>query len=108
MDIRHAVGVRVGIPSAKLTALSSWETSPAFSDRERAALEFATAVVRDDLDVTDACFERLRQHFSEPEVLELTFIVGYQTFASKLAKAFKLAPQGFTASSSPGIAEAAV
>src|SRR5260370_8943016 len=74
MDIRHAVGVKVGIPSAKLAALSSWETSPAFSDRERAALEFATGIVRDDRDVTDECFERLRQHFSEPEVLELTFI----------------------------------
>ena len=108
MDIRHAVGVKVGIPSAKLAALSSWEMSPAFSARERAALEFATGIVRDDRDVTDECFERLRQHFSEREVLELTFIVGYQTFASKFAKAFKLAPQGFTAPPSPGIAEAVV
>ena len=37
--------------------------------------------------MTDACVARLREHFSEAEVVELTFIVGYQTFASKFAKA---------------------
>src|SRR5437773_2557249 len=97
MDIRHAVGVKVGIPDTKLAALAEWETSPEFSDRERAALEFATGIVDDQREVTDDCFERLRLHFSEPEILELTFITGYQTFASKFAKAFRLAPQGFAA-----------
>lgn len=96
MDIRHAVGVqKVGIPVEKLGALDGFEESPWFSERERAALAFATEIVRDDREVSDACYGRLRRHFSEPEILELTFIVGYQTFASKFAKAFQLAPQGF-------------
>ena len=96
MDIRHAVGVKVGIPGEKLAALDEYATSPEFSERERAALEFAERIVRDDREVSDDCYERLRQHFSESGVLELTFIVGYQTFASKFAKAFQLAPQGFS------------
>jgi alkylhydroperoxidase family enzyme len=95
MDIRHAVGVKAGVPAEKLAALDEFETSPAFAERERAALAFATAVVRDDEEVSDACYARVREHFSEPEILELTFIVGYQVFASKFAKAFQLAPQGF-------------
>jgi alkylhydroperoxidase family enzyme len=96
MDIRHAVGVKVGIPSEKLAALDEYRTSPHFSERERTALAFAEAIVRDDQDVSDDCFGRVRQHFSEAETLELTFIVGYQTFASKFAKAFQLVPQGFS------------
>ena len=88
--------MKVGIPESKLAALSSWGTSPEFSERERAALGFATAIVRDDLEVTDACWARVREHFSEPEVVELVFAVGFQTFASKFAKAFQLAPQGFS------------
>lgn len=44
--------------------------------------------------MSDACFAGLRRHFTEPEIAGLTFIVGYQTFASKFAKAFQLAPQG--------------
>ncbi len=47
---------------------------------------------------TDACVAQLRKHFSDAEIVELTFIVGYQTFASKFAKAFRLVPQGFAAS----------
>ena len=76
--------------------LAAWETSPAFSDRERAALRFTTALVRDDREVTDADWAQLRGYFSEPEAVELVFAVGYQTFASQFAKAFQLAPQGFS------------
>jgi alkylhydroperoxidase family enzyme len=95
MDIRHAVGVTAGIPDATLAALDEYRNSPHFSERERVALEFCEQVTRDDLEVTDACFARLREHFTEAEVLEVVFAVGYQIFASKFAKAFALAPQGF-------------
>ena len=96
MDIRHAVGVKTGIPAEKLASLSAYATSPMFSSREKVALEFAERIVRDDENVTGECLARLEEHFSEDEILELTFIVGYQTFASKFAKAFGLAPQGFS------------
>ncbi|MBI4562783.1 MAG: carboxymuconolactone decarboxylase family protein [Candidatus Rokubacteria bacterium] len=96
MDIRHAVGVKVGIPAAKLAALGCYREHPEFTEREKAALAFAEAISRDDHEVSDECLERLRRHFSEAEIVELTFIVGYQTFASKFAKAFRLEPQGFS------------
>ena len=88
------MGVKVGIPKTKLAA--EWETSPEFSERERVALGFAAAIVQDDREVTDEDWARLRQHFSEPEIVELVFAAGYQTFASTLAKAFQLSPQGFS------------
>ena len=97
MDIRRAVGAKRGIPLEKLDALVRYSTSDQFTGRERAALEYAEAITREDREVTAACVGRLREHFSEAEVVELTFIVGYQTFASKFAKAFRLPPQGFTA-----------
>lgn len=97
MDIRHAVGVKADVPDAKLEALASWRTSDRFSARERAALEFAERIVRDDEEVTDECYARVAEHFAEPEIVELVFVVGYQTFASKFAKAFSLEPQGFSA-----------
>jgi alkylhydroperoxidase family enzyme len=97
MDIRHAVGVKTGVPAEALADLGRYRESHRFTDRERAALEFCERITRDDLDVSDGCRARLREHFSDAEVVELTFIVGYQTFASKFAKAFGLAPQGFSA-----------
>ena len=55
--------MKVGIPESKLGALCDFETSPEFSEAERAALAFASAIVRDDEDVTDAGWARVREHF---------------------------------------------
>ena len=95
MDIRRAVGATVGIPREKLDDLLHHRESDRFTAREQVALEYAERITRDDRDVSDGCLAHLREHFSEAEVVELTFIVGYQTFASKFAKAFRLVPQGF-------------
>ncbi|MGH7370780.1 MAG: carboxymuconolactone decarboxylase family protein [Candidatus Methylomirabilales bacterium] len=106
MDIRHAVGVKAGIPAKKLSALASYKESWHFTGREKAALEFSERITRDDREVSNECFGRLRHYFSYPEIVELTFIIGYQTFASKFAKAFQLAPQGFSQRNAEGDNEA--
>ncbi len=80
----------------KLAALPDFEGSRSFTGREQAALRYATEIVRDDGPVTDDCFARLRERFAEAEIVELTFIVGYQIFASKFAKALDIAPQDFS------------
>ncbi len=96
MDIQRAVGVNAAIPMEKLAALLSYKDSPQFTEREKAALEFSEQITRDDRQVSDECFSRVRRHFSQQEIVDLTFIVGYQTFASKFAKAFQLPPQQFS------------
>jgi len=88
--------VKEGIPAAKLDALDAYEVCPLFSERERSALAFTAEVTRAEGHVSDACFQRLRQQFSEPEVLELMFVIGYQMFVSRFANAFRIAPQGFS------------
>ncbi len=96
MDIRHAVGVQAGVPAEKLADVLDYRGNPRFSAREQAALEFCEQTTRDDLDMTDECLARVREHFTEPKIVELAFIGGFQIFASKFAKAFRLAPQGFS------------
>src|SRR6266480_4501012 len=97
MDIRHAVGVKEHIDEATLAALRDWGASDHFTAREKAALELTEEMVADDREVSDGCFARVREYFSEADVLELVFVIGYQIFASKFAKAFRIAPQGFAA-----------
>jgi alkylhydroperoxidase family enzyme len=103
MDIRHAVGVKGGIPDEKLTDVLAYRGSPHFNERERVALEFCERTIREDLEVSDECMVRLREHFEQAEIVELAFIIGYQTFASKFAKSFRLAPQGFSSRSTVGL-----
>ncbi len=97
MDIRHAVGVKMGVPAEKLADVLTFQASSRFSERERAALHFCERTIRDDLEMSEECLAQVREHFTEAEIVELTFIIGYQTFASKFAKAWRLAPQGFSA-----------
>ena len=99
MDIRHAVGVTKGVPPEKLADVLTYRESPHYSERERAALQFCERISRDDLEVSEECLAQVREHFTEAEIVELTFIIGYQTFASKFAKAWRLAPQGYSSSS---------
>jgi alkylhydroperoxidase family enzyme len=98
MGIRHAVGVKAGVPAEKLADVLAYQESARFRERERerAALEFCERIVREDRDVSDECLARRRDHFSDAEIVELTFTIGYQAFASKFAKALRLAPQGFS------------
>jgi alkylhydroperoxidase family enzyme len=96
MDIRHAVGVKVGVPAEKLADVLTYRESPRFCQRERAALQFCERIIRDDLEMSEECLAQVRTHLTEAEILELTFIIGYQTFASTFAKAWRLAPQGFS------------
>jgi alkylhydroperoxidase family enzyme len=51
--------------------------------------------------MTHACLAQVREHFTEPEAVELAFIAGFQIFASKFAKAFRLPPQGFSTEARP-------
>jgi len=95
MDIRHAVGVTEHIDEQTLAALADWRASERFTARERAALELTEEIVSDERDVSDDCFARVRAHFTEADVMELVFVIGYQIFASKFAKTFRLVPQGF-------------
>src|SRR5262245_14017747 len=97
MDARHAVGVRIGVAPEKLAEILSFRESPRFSERERAALQYCERITRDDQAMTEECLARVREHFTEAEIVELTFTIGFQTFVSKFAKAWRLLPQGFTA-----------
>ena len=92
MDIRHAVGVKAGIPEAKLDALREYATSPWFSARERAALAYADAVTR-DVDVPDAVFAELRKHFNERQIVELTVLIGTYNMHTRVGQALQIDPE---------------
>src|SRR6266481_1504093 len=88
---------KMGVPAEKLADVLTFQASSRFSERERAALHFCERTTRDDLEMSEECLAQVQEHFTEAEIVELTFIIGYQTFASKFAKAWRLAPQGFSA-----------
>jgi AhpD family alkylhydroperoxidase len=49
----------------------------AVSERERLAIEYTRAAMADSNRVPEALFDHLRARFSEPEIVELTFLIGF-------------------------------
>jgi AhpD family alkylhydroperoxidase len=45
--------------------------------REQLAVEYTCAAMTDSNRVPDSLFDQLKQHFSEPEIVELTFLIGF-------------------------------
>ena len=68
---RTAAMLRRGTEEEKLQAVWDFETSPLFSDAERAALRLArdSAIVPNA--ITDDHFVELRRHFSEDEIVDI-------------------------------------
>ncbi len=84
-----------GATEAKIADIARFRESPHFSDRERAALEYAEQVTRASADVSDALFDRVRRHFNEPEIVELTATIAMENFRSKFNAPLKIEAQGF-------------
>src|SRR6478752_2103019 len=62
-----------GESEQRLYELSAWSETPFYSERERAALEWTEAVTLvADSHVPDAVYERVRQQFTEQELVNLT------------------------------------
>jgi alkylhydroperoxidase family enzyme len=79
----------------KVAELAGWRESGAFSELERVALEYAERMTYTGHKVDDALFARLKAHFSEPQIVELTAAVALENFRSKFNPALGVESQGF-------------
>jgi alkylhydroperoxidase family enzyme len=68
--------VEQGLTEEKIAGITSWQVQTAFSERERLALEFADRMALDHKSIDDDFFKRLRNAFSDPEIVELGMMIG--------------------------------
>lgn len=62
--------------------------------REALALELAEHMTRDSNRIPDELFERLRAAFTDPEIVELTFLVGFITMLNRFNNALQVRYHG--------------
>jgi AhpD family alkylhydroperoxidase len=75
VDLGSQICRNSGLSDAELIALTSYRRSELFSEREKLALDYAVAVMRTPVEVTDQLFERLQEHFSAPQLVEITALL---------------------------------
>jgi alkylhydroperoxidase family enzyme len=85
--------------------LINFESSSRYDERQKAALSYAEAITWDQ-PVNDAFWARLRQHFSEPELVEIGYFValtmGQQRWLRTLGIEHHQVLAGTAASMAPG------
>ena len=89
--------MQAGASEDKVRDVESAEKSPLFAESERAAIAYAEAMTITEQRVSDALFARVRAHFDEAQVVELTAAVALENFRSKFNVALGIEAQGFCA-----------
>lgn len=74
-----------------MAALLDFEDGP-FSGAEKAALAYAKQLTLDAHRVDDALFARLREHYDEGEVVELSAMAGLFNYFNRVNDALQMEP----------------
>lgn len=74
IDIARSFTIKETMNEEKFDALAEYNTSPLFSEAERAALAYVTELTKDKK-VNPDTFARLAQHYSEREICEIVWLV---------------------------------
>jgi alkylhydroperoxidase family enzyme len=88
------VSSALGVSDAKIEALGAYATSPLYDEAERAALAYADAITESERDVDDELFARVRRHYGDDAIVELTATIAWENASSKFNRALRVPAQG--------------
>ena len=95
----HSIDARAaGETEQRLYALDAWRETPFFDDRERAALAWIEAVTLvSQSHVPDAVYDEARKHFSEKEIVDLTYLAATINAWNRIAVSMRAVPGRYQA-----------
>ncbi len=96
VDIAKASAIQRHMTLEKFDALPGYRTSPLYTERERAALAFVEEATRHKR-VSDATFEELRRHFSETEIVEITWLNALENYYNLINLPLEIESDGLCA-----------
>ncbi len=95
-DIGSALARQAGITEEQLLALPRYADSELFTPLEKLVLDYTGAISRTPAKVDDALFARLREHFDERQLVELTNVIALENMRARFNSAFDMTPAGFS------------
>lgn len=87
---------RSGLSDEQLLALPRYRESPLFTEREKLVLDYAAGMSRSPVDVSDQLFERLRRHFDDAQLVQLTFVIALENLRGRFNLALGIGAAGFS------------
>ena len=87
MDVNSAVGGKAGLTARKLAAVLGDDLT-VFSDVERLVIALADAMADTPSNVSEDLYARLRNQFSEEQLLELGAQIAFENYRARLNRVF--------------------
>lgn len=102
IDMHSKDARAAGESEQRLYALSAWRETPFFSYRERAALEWTESVTDvGGSHVPDEVYQRVRQEFTDTEIVNLTMAIVAINGWNRIAIAFRHVPGTYQPAAHP-------
>jgi AhpD family alkylhydroperoxidase len=110
IDLGSQIARQWGITDEELLALSmskaDYRNAACFSEVDKLILEYATAMSRTPVEVTDRLFDALRAHFDTPQLVGLTHVINLGNLRARFNLALGIGSSGFSGSQVCALPEA--
>ncbi len=90
LTLHKAFALEHGVTYDEIMSLTEDPSHARFSEPERAVLDYTAQITSDARDVTDELFGRVRRHFSEAEILNVTLLIGLAQTFGRLSDALQI------------------
>ena len=95
VDLGSQICRNSGFSDEELLALPRYRQSELFTEPEKTALDYAVAVMRTPVEVTDDLFARMKEHFSDEQMVEITALLTLVNL-DRFNAAFGIGSAGFS------------
>jgi AhpD family alkylhydroperoxidase len=96
IDIGSHLSREAGVTEEQLRELHSYRESAVFSTLEKLVIEYAEEMSKTNVNVPDELFARLREHFDDEQLVELTAAIAIENFRARFNNALDIPPAGFS------------
>jgi 4-carboxymuconolactone decarboxylase len=96
IDLGSQISRGLGISDHELLALADYQNASCFSDVDKLILQYATAISRTPVEVSDELFDALRAHFDTAQLVGLTHIITLGNLRARFNVALDIGPSGFS------------
>jgi len=95
VDLGSQICRHSGFSDEELLALARYRQSDLFTEREKLALDYTVAVMRTPVEVTDELLARMKEHFSDKQLVEITALLTVVNL-DRFNAAFGIGSAGFS------------
>jgi AhpD family alkylhydroperoxidase len=96
IDLGSQIARRWGITDEELLEMADYRNATCFSDLDKLILEYATAMSRTPVEVSDELFDRLRAHFDDAQLVALTHVINLGNMRARFNLALGIGASGFS------------